>query len=265
MIGDILRNEREKQNLTIKDIERETSIRAFYIESIEKGNYDVLPGVVYTRGFIKNYATFLQLDAAKIVSQFNAEMQPDAPSVEDKAPEREKQAEPVRPKASSYQQSERQTVFRSGDDFHARVEKSRRSQRLLTGVLVLLFLAGGAYFFWPDMSATQPAPQKTVTETKQQVREQPVQQEKKFDDVEISAKFTDACWTKVEADGKTIFEGTIEKGKSYSWQSPNKIIITAGNAGAIDITHNGKSIGKLGKTGEVISKSFTRDKVEDVK
>ncbi len=37
-----------------------------------------------------------------------------------------------------------------------------------------------------------------------------MQQEKKFDDVEISAKFTDACWTKVEADGKTIFEGTID-------------------------------------------------------
>ncbi len=264
MIGNILREEREKQNLTIKDIERETSIRAFYIESIEKGNYDVLPGIVYTKGFIKNYATFLHLDAAALVSQFNAEMQPDVVTADPPEPE---QASPAREsvKTTSYSKPESQNVFHSGDDFHARVEKSRRSQRLLTGILVLLFLAGGAYFFWPDTSATPPAAQKPVTETKQQVEQKPVQQEKKFDDVEISAKFTDACWTKVEADGKTIFEGTIAKGKSYSWQSPNKILITAGNAGAIDITHNGKSIGKLGKTGEVVSKSFTRDKVEDVK
>ena len=35
MVGDILRSEREKQGLAIKDVENETSIRALYIEAIE--------------------------------------------------------------------------------------------------------------------------------------------------------------------------------------------------------------------------------------
>lgn len=44
MLGDKLREAREQQNLTYKDIEKGTSIRALYIEYIENGNYDELPG-----------------------------------------------------------------------------------------------------------------------------------------------------------------------------------------------------------------------------
>ena len=46
MVGNILQSEREKQGLTIKDVENETSIRALYIESIEKGNQKALPSEV---------------------------------------------------------------------------------------------------------------------------------------------------------------------------------------------------------------------------
>ena len=52
MIGDKLRAERERQNLTIQDIAKGTSIRALYIEAIEKGEYGQLPGTVYAKGFI---------------------------------------------------------------------------------------------------------------------------------------------------------------------------------------------------------------------
>ena len=38
MVGDVLRKEREKQGMTIADIEKGTSIRALYIECIERGN-----------------------------------------------------------------------------------------------------------------------------------------------------------------------------------------------------------------------------------
>ena len=47
MMGSTFRAEREKRGLTIKDIERETSIRAKYLEALEQGKYDVLPSEVY--------------------------------------------------------------------------------------------------------------------------------------------------------------------------------------------------------------------------
>jgi cytoskeletal protein RodZ len=77
MIGDKLRQERERQNLSIKDIEKGTSIRALYIDAIEKGDYKTLPGEVYTKGFIRNIANYLHLDANACVKQFNEEAHPE--------------------------------------------------------------------------------------------------------------------------------------------------------------------------------------------
>ena len=77
MIGDKLRTERERQKLTIQDIAKATSIRALYIEAIEKGEYNSLPGTVYAKGFIRNYATFLKLDANEAVHQFMEENHPE--------------------------------------------------------------------------------------------------------------------------------------------------------------------------------------------
>lgn len=73
MLGDTLREAREKKGLTYKDIEKGTSIRALYIEYIETGKYDELPGDVYTKGFIRSYANFLKLDANALVQAFTAE------------------------------------------------------------------------------------------------------------------------------------------------------------------------------------------------
>lgn len=77
MVGDKLRAEREKQNLTVKDIEKGTSIRALYIECIEKGDYEQLPGEVYTKGFIRNYANYLKLNATELVHEFVTERHPE--------------------------------------------------------------------------------------------------------------------------------------------------------------------------------------------
>ena len=83
--------------------------------------------------------------------------------------------------------------------------------------------------------------------------------------VEVSAKFTGRCWIQAVADGKVVYEGTVEPNQTLSWKGSDRIAVTAGNAGAVDIIYNGRSLGRLGKDGDVVEKRFTRDKVEDVK
>lgn len=85
MVGSTLRAAREKRGLTVKDIENETSIRATYIDAIEKGDYDSLPGEVYVKGFIRNYADFLGLNADNLVQEFREELH----GIEAAAPVRE--------------------------------------------------------------------------------------------------------------------------------------------------------------------------------
>jgi cytoskeleton protein RodZ len=68
-IGKIFRLAREEKKLAIEDVARATHIRRLYLLSIESGDFTQLPGGIYTVGFIKTYALFLDLDAADILRQ----------------------------------------------------------------------------------------------------------------------------------------------------------------------------------------------------
>jgi cytoskeleton protein RodZ len=68
--GEVLREAREAQNLSLDNIADELMIRRFYLEALEQGNFKELPERVYATGFVKNYATYLGMDAAAMVAQF---------------------------------------------------------------------------------------------------------------------------------------------------------------------------------------------------
>ncbi len=74
LVGQILKQEREKQGFSIEDIANTTRIRASYIENIENDNYEDL-GSTYLLGYIRTYAMFLELDAASLVKQAQGKMQ----------------------------------------------------------------------------------------------------------------------------------------------------------------------------------------------
>ncbi len=69
-VGEELRRERTRKGLTIKDAEQVLHIRGAYLEAIEEDNYKVIPGAVYAKGFIRNYANFLGLDGQALVNTF---------------------------------------------------------------------------------------------------------------------------------------------------------------------------------------------------
>ncbi len=66
-VGHLLRNARQEQNLTVEDVARQLRLSVQQIERIEKEDYDKLPGRVFLRGFVRNYANLLQLDPAPII------------------------------------------------------------------------------------------------------------------------------------------------------------------------------------------------------
>src|SRR3989338_5807748 len=71
--GETLQQERERQNLTYEDIEKETHIRAKNLEAIEKGNWEVFPSRTYIQGIIKGYGKFLELDTDTLLAYFRRE------------------------------------------------------------------------------------------------------------------------------------------------------------------------------------------------
>ncbi len=63
-----LREAREARNLTIAEVAKATRIKARYLEAMEDGRWDEMPGPVQARGFLKNYAIFLGLDGGALAS-----------------------------------------------------------------------------------------------------------------------------------------------------------------------------------------------------
>ncbi|PCG20055.1 helix-turn-helix domain-containing protein [Brachyspira sp. G79] len=70
-IGQILKNAREKKGLTIEELEASTHIVARFIKALENEEFDVLPGEIYVKGFIKNLSDKLSLDANMVLERYN--------------------------------------------------------------------------------------------------------------------------------------------------------------------------------------------------
>lgn len=68
-LGDTFRRKREEKNLSLKEVENSTSIRLHHLVAIEEGHLSKLISPVYAQGFIKKYATFLELDGEKIIQE----------------------------------------------------------------------------------------------------------------------------------------------------------------------------------------------------
>jgi cytoskeletal protein RodZ len=68
-LGDIFKNARTEKNLTLNDVSEELKIRRFFLQSIEDEKYEMLPGGVYTIGFIRSYAKYLGLNQEAIMEQ----------------------------------------------------------------------------------------------------------------------------------------------------------------------------------------------------
>ncbi|HYM85046.1 MAG TPA: helix-turn-helix domain-containing protein [Candidatus Dormibacteraeota bacterium] len=78
-LPDRLVQARERKGVDLYRAERDTKIRARYLAALERGDYRELPGVVYTRGFLRNYATYLGLDADEVLRQWHDERGDSAP------------------------------------------------------------------------------------------------------------------------------------------------------------------------------------------
>ena len=69
--GEILRKTREEKNLNIDKIAREISIEGKYLQGLEDEDNGVFPGEAYMIGFLRNYASYLELDTAYILKLYN--------------------------------------------------------------------------------------------------------------------------------------------------------------------------------------------------
>jgi cytoskeletal protein RodZ len=69
-IGATLREARMRSRIDINEVETRTKIRAKYLRAIENEEWDLLPGPVYIKSFLRTYGDYLGLDSRMLVDEY---------------------------------------------------------------------------------------------------------------------------------------------------------------------------------------------------
>lgn len=117
----------------------------------------------------------------------------------------------------------------------------------------------------PESTTSEPVRESAATretsETTQTAPESEVAADTspQTDGVEAAIKLENDSWLRVKVDGKTEYEGILEKGTQQTWTANENVVIRAGNAGAVNLSVNNQPSQKLGELGEVKEITITPD------
>src|SRR3989344_4133372 len=69
-VGEILKKQREKLGLELKDIEKAIKARIKFLTAVEENNWKIFSSKIYISGIIKNYSRYLGLNSSNALAFF---------------------------------------------------------------------------------------------------------------------------------------------------------------------------------------------------
>ena len=249
-VGRTLVNERIRQGLDLEDISRIIKLSRRTLQAIEADDFEQLPGTVFARKFVAQYAAALNLDADALAAQFAREQAPDVP-------EFLIAKTPPAPRVPRLSESRLRGVL-----------DNNVLSAFTTFILTLLVCAGAYYayqYFRTHRVVTQ-APTKVVAPARkaelppvavaappvaQPVAQPVAEPEPSTAKIQADLTATEACWVRIVADGKPVFAGVLPAGESKSITADSVATVRAGNAAALSIKLNGKEIPSIGPKGQI--------------
>jgi hypothetical protein len=72
------------------------------------------------------------------------------------------------------------------------------------------------------------------------------------------------CWVRIVADGVVRYEGLLEKGIAETREARRSLLLTVGDAGACEVTINGRRTRPLGASGRVVTLRVTPETLASV-
>ena len=260
-VGLFLKQRRETLNLSIQNIASKIRVRAFYLEAIEMGEFEKIPGTLYLSGFIKLYARVLNLDGEELLRRLDLDR--------------------VEPTISE------RPIYLSSN-----LEPSRMAYYLSGGIACFSLLLMYIVFFTDTQTeptkepapimevsappvikslvpsteeATSPSPESSLpTPTESSKETLPATTETSPTPVEsmtttiptshhqLTLTATRDCWLDVRRNDIVLFSRILKAGESFIIDNPSDCTMSVGNAGGLRMIYENKDLAPLGKLSEVI-------------
>lgn len=234
--GENLKRQRELRGIELREISEATKISFRFLQALESDRIDVLPGGIFRRSFVREYARYLGLDVDRLVAEF-LEAYP-----EDKAPDK------------------KSAVHTPTSGFY---------RRLLLGLALLAACAGLSWSVnrgEPKTTAAVPAsparlfpedrliPGRAAHETAAAPAAEGVPAAETAPAeglLVLTLTAREECWVRVEAEGRILMNEVLAGGRSETLQGANELLLSVGNAGVLDVRINDRQAQALGGRGEV--------------
>lgn len=263
-IGRELRARRELLSLNFDEVERNTRVKAHYLDALERGALDELPSTVQTRGMLSNYATFLDLDMDALLLRFADALQARHRERNPQKPAR-KPGQPIVPNMPPVR------TFLAGD--------------MIFGVGMAILLVGFAIWGVSRVMAIQsqrevkptapsisdvllasPDPSSfTATPTFLPVESFPgeptvtveIPTQNVNAEVQLNLVAVERTYMRVVVDGEVAFDGRVVPGNAYPFEAENQIEVLVGSGAAIRTVYNGRDLGLMGTFGQVVNNIYS--------
>jgi cytoskeletal protein RodZ len=66
--GQMLRMQREEAGLSLREVSETLYLTMYFLRLLENDEYDKLPGMTFVRGYFRSYASYLEMDVAKVMA-----------------------------------------------------------------------------------------------------------------------------------------------------------------------------------------------------
>lgn len=211
--GAWLRRQREAREVGLREIAEASKISLRYLEALEQDRFEILPAPVFAKGFLREYARFVGLDADDVVNRFLAAQAPE----QDEDDEEVSAAPPVlrRP----------QSVWSLGLSLGA-------GAVLVLSLVVALTRFGDRFRSEPPVPAmaapvTPEAPELEATEPSPEAA------------LRVTLDFTQNCWVEAYVDGERVVSEFRVQGESLRLDGSRLIRLSLGNVSGVRVEVNG--------------------------
>jgi cytoskeleton protein RodZ len=267
-VGQKLRGARLRLGFTLDDVSARTRINLKNLQAIETDDLKQISSPFLYKSFVRQFAGSVALDCAALQEALCAAAgsmpQPLVPGQD---------GAPVRPKVPGL-----------------RPQRIRKLRWLLSiaSLIVMLVACSSFYGMWQEsrydlqsslsglVKSLQSSPNVTASHSKnRQVSESrppspptsaPAvdagKADANLDGFRIQLSALETTWLSVMTDGKEVYEGLLKADESKTLNGRETARIRTGNAGGVEVFFNGRTIGPLGREGQVRTVVFTKNGYE---
>ncbi len=232
-VGEILKQGRLRQRLSVAECAKRTHIAPRFIEALEEQRWNELPSESHRLGFLRLYARFLGVSADDVLALYKQQMAP--------ASTTSKEPQPVADNKKSVEKSK-------SPDVSPRIRTAPRAAwtpssipQLIALGIVLLILAWVVYHVVSprllDQSRLPWSRRRESSDARLSSPSKPLTQTHK-----VYIKANSDCWIRVTSANILLYEGILPRDTNREWSGPGPFSFKIGNVQAVSLYWNDQPV-----------------------